>query len=92
MKSDRKRCLAAALMTLSLSACSNAGGQRAAGSATAMQLDEGAIPAPHALIRLQERPAFPVDENKRPFAMIDDRSDKPRAGDKALSIQEAKPR
>lgn len=75
-----------ALIILLLSACCYDGRNK-----TGMLLDEEAIQAPHALIRLQEQPVFHMDNRKRPFAMIDDRNDKIRASDKPLNIQESKP-
>lgn len=61
---------------------------------SAMLQDESPTPALHALIRLQERPVFQMDDKKRPFAMVSDSDDKSRkikAKDKPLTIQESKP-
>jgi hypothetical protein len=85
-------CLATVLMTLLLSACFQASYKNSRTTDTAMLMDKSAIPAPHALIRLQERPVFQIDDKKRPFAMIDDRRDKIRTDDKPLTIRELKPK
>lgn len=84
-------CLVTALIALLLSGCSQAGNKNEETAGTAMLLDKSAAPAPHALIRLQERPVFQVDDRKRPLAMIDDRIDKVKADDKLLTIREIKP-
>lgn len=62
---------------------------------SAMLLDESPTPALHALIRLQERPVFQMDDKKRPFAMVSDSDDKSRkikVKDKPLTIQESEPK
>jgi hypothetical protein len=87
-------CLVVGLITLLLPACFEASDKEKGTADSAMLLDESATPAPHALIRLQERPVFQVDERKRPFAAIEDladRSDKIRVGDKPMTIRESKP-
>lgn len=82
--------LAAALITLLLSACSDDGNKKTVGTAdTSMLLDGEATPAPHTLIRLQERQMFPVDDRKREYAIIEDRDDKQQTSNKPLSIQES---
>ncbi len=93
MKNNSRICvyLATGLITFLLSACFQTSNKNAGIADTAMLLDKSATPAPHALIRLQERPVFQIDDRKRPFAMIDDRSDKIRAGDDPLTIRELKP-
>ena len=61
---------------------------------SAMLLDESPLPALYALISLQERPVFQMDDKERPFAMVSDSDDKGRkikAKDKPLTIQESKP-
>ena len=57
-----------------------------------IQSDTEGLRASNGLIRLQESPVFPVDETKKPFAMIDDRADKVRAGDKPLRMEEQRSR
>ena len=78
-------------MALTLSACNGEVEDKSDNPRTAMLMDETATPAPHRLIRLQERPVFPVDENKLPIAMLEDSGDKPRPSDKPVELQEAKP-
>lgn len=94
MKNNSRICvyLATGLITLLLSACFQACNKNAGTADSAMLLDKSATSAPHALIRLQERPVFQTDDRKKPFAMIDDRSDKIRAGDNPLTIRELKPK
>lgn len=85
--------LAVGLIILLL-VCFYASNKNAGAVDTAMLLDKSATPAPYALIRLQERPVFQIDDRERPFAMIDDlddRSDKTRVSDNPLSIQELEP-
>ena len=79
---------ASALVTLLLSGCLTA-----KTADITLLMDEDAIPARHALLRLQERPVFPLDDRGRSFAMIDDSYDKRRAAsDKPVNIEESKPR
>lgn len=61
---------------------------------SAMLLDESPTPAPHALIRLQERPVFQKDDKMGSFAMMNDLDyigDKIQAYDEPLTIRESKP-
>jgi hypothetical protein len=52
--------------------------------------DREDVPAANALIRLQEEPAFPVDEQGRPFAMVGDGDERlAAASDKPLSLEES---
>lgn len=73
-----------ATVVIPLCGCSYGGTYKSKG----MLLDEEAISAPHGLIRLQERPVFPVDKNKRPYAVLEDSEDKPRITSKPFTIQE----
>jgi hypothetical protein len=94
MKNNCRLCayLTIVLMTLLLSACFKASYKNSETADTAMLMDKSANPAPHALIRMQERPVFQIDDKKRPFAMIDDRIDKIRTSDKPITIRELKPK
>lgn len=73
-----------------LSNCSEIRDEGATKENKALMLeDENPTPAPHSLVRPQERPTFPVDENQRQYAMTEDREDKHGATDKPVSIREA---
>ena len=89
MKNDIRKWiyLTTALIALLLSACFDTGNKK---PTRTMLQDKEAIQAPYALIRLKERPVFPVDDRKRSFAMIDDRNDKIKAKDRPLNIQESR--
>lgn len=69
-----------ALVALLLSACS-----------AEILSDRETAPAAHALIHLQEPPAFPMDDSKRPFAAIADRDKRAPVGDAPFSLEESKP-
>lgn len=74
--------VSAALIAPLLSAC----------SADSLALsDREAAPAAQSRGRLQERPAFPVDERQRPFAQLADRDQRTATGDTPSSQEEAKP-
>lgn len=73
-----------ALTALLLSACS------ASPKILALS-DREAAPAAYPLVRLQEAPAFPVDERKKPFAAMADREERAPGGDKSSSLEESKP-
>jgi len=79
------------LVILLLLAWFGASNKNARTADSAMLLDESATPAPYGLTRLQERPVFQIDDRGRPFAMIDDRSDKVLTDDNPLTIQELRP-
>jgi hypothetical protein len=79
-----------ALAASFLSACP--GETKKSGKATEILSDKDAAPAAYALIHLQEPPALPVDDVKKPFAAVADREERVPAGDKPLSLQEAKPK
>jgi hypothetical protein len=83
--------LSIAWMTVALlSACMH---QETKGTADpAMLSDKEPIQTPGGLMRLQERPAFPVDDKKRPFAMIDDGAVRAPASGKPVSLQESSPK
>ena len=82
-----------ALMAALLSACLHQESKNVAASAdSAMLLDKEATPAAGGLVRLQEGPAFPVDDKERPFAVINDGDHRAPAGDKPISIQESRPK
>jgi len=51
-------------------------------------LDREPPAASHALVRLREQPVFPVDEGKKPFAMIGDRDERAPASAKPKSLDE----
>jgi hypothetical protein len=55
--------------------------------------DASAIAARHSLSLLEERPAFAVDEQQRPYAMIYDIDDarRKRVSDKPSLLEEPKP-
>lgn len=79
-----------ALVASLLSACSD-GAKKSGKGAVEILSDREAAPVTHALNRLQEPPAFPVDDGKRPFAVITDRDKRVPTGDKPLSLEESKP-
>ena len=83
--------LSTTLIASLLSACFDEGGKTGKGAAEIL-LDKDAAPASHALVRLQEQPAFPVDEGKKPFAVIGDRDERAPASDKPKSLDESKPK
>lgn len=84
--------LAIALTALLLSGCFHPDNKTTEGFAgTAMLMDREVKPAPQSLIRLQERPVFPVDDRKRPIAMVDDSKEKIKTSDKPINLQESKP-
>lgn len=85
-------CLSAGLIALLSSACIQPINKNMETADTAMLLDRSAIPTQHGLIRLQERPVFRIDAEKRPFAMMDDLSDKTRENGKPLTVRELKPK
>jgi len=53
--------------------------------------DREAVPPARALVRLQERPSFPVDGRNRPFAAIADGDERIPAGTKPLRLDESRP-
>jgi hypothetical protein len=55
-----------------------------------IQADTEGLRGPFGLVRMSETPPFPVDERKRPYAMLDDRAEKPRASEKPIAIEESK--
>jgi len=84
--------LAAVLPALLLSACTATGNKTTVDTVDAAMLsDKEAVPVSHALIRLQERPTFPVDERNRGYAMLADRDGQRGARDKPVSIRESNP-
>ncbi len=50
--------------------------------------DESPTPAPHSLVRLQEQPTFPRDDNQRQYAMREDFQDRHRASEEPLTLEE----
>lgn len=78
-------------MTFLLSACCSSDNKTDRKSADiAMLLDRDATPAPHALVRIQERQLFPMDENKKQYAMSDDRKDRKSTKNTPITIQESR--
>lgn len=75
----------AVVMASALSACAQEGNGKVAAE---IQSDRESLLATDGLIHLQESPAFPVDDQKTPFAMMDDRADRARAGEKPLRLDE----
>jgi len=59
--------------------------------ATEILADKAVKAPPSGLVRLQERPLFPMDENKFSIAMLEDSGEKPRPSDKPVAIAESKP-
>ena len=91
MKTRIKFFMSFALATSLLSACTNEEKKDASPPDNSILSDKEAVPEPSGLIRLQERPAFPVDEKGRPFAMTDDRMDRNLVDGKPVRIQEPEP-
>jgi hypothetical protein len=51
--------------------------------------DQAAASGPSTLIRLEERPSFPLDGQKRPFAMASDSDERAAvAGDEPIALEE----
>jgi hypothetical protein len=86
--SRARRLLFTALLASFLSGCVQVEGN--AKRAGEIQSDKESLRGSYGLIHLRESPAFPVDEKKRPFAMIDDRTDRARASEKPIRIEESK--
>jgi hypothetical protein len=92
------RCLlAVAILAPLLGACAGGdreppkvGGDREAPKKVLLEEDEAAVASP-TLIALQERPTFPVDAEKRPFAMLDDQVKKAAPGDAPRALEESRP-
>jgi hypothetical protein len=82
--------LLAVLIASLLSGCSHV--ESSARRAAEIQSDKEGRRGQYGLIHLRESPAFPVDDRKRPFAMIDDRTDKSRTSEKPMRIEESKPK
>lgn len=78
--------LAASLLS---SGCVYEGRKTGKGDAE-IQLDREPAAASHALVRLREQPVFPVDEGKKPFAMIGDRDERAPVSAKPKSLDESR--
>lgn len=80
--------LACVTAAVSLAGCSK---ERPVATAdSAMLMDAEVAQASLSLIRLQERPTFPVDENQKQYAMNEDRTDKVKPKDEPTSIEESR--
>jgi hypothetical protein len=88
---NRMVCLIAGLIFILPTACYHAGKTSMGPTNDKMLMDGSGAAAPHALVTLQERPVFQVDDMKRPIAMEADSIKKTRTADKPLTIQESKP-
>ena len=77
--------LLALVMASALSACAHEEGNV---KSAEIQADKESLLAAGGLIHLQESPAFPVDDKKTPFAMMEDRTERARASDKPLRLDE----
>ncbi|MGB5082404.1 MAG: hypothetical protein WBO23_16880 [Burkholderiales bacterium] len=82
--------LSATLMAALLAACTDERSKN--GKGAEILLDKDAPPALHTLVRVQEQPAFPVDEGKKPYAVIGDREERAPTSDKPRSLDESKPK
>lgn len=56
----------------------------------AMLMDTDSALSASGPIRLQERPTFPVDEQQRPYGIIEDQSDRPSPPNEPIRMQEAR--
>lgn len=76
-----------------LTACCATGGRndRAESNEYSTLMDKEPPSTLKGLVRPQERPAFPLGKDKKPFAVIEDQGNKRQIKDKPQSIKEKAP-